>query len=154
MRRSDTSALRHLANLDRTVSEATSASLWAFATSDNLARYSLPAFFKVYRCVCCFMQSQSWLTTSQLTMGACPSADATVKPFATRPVLLSYTNAAPTVIKAPRIIPNKIRMVGAESYDEQRWKGFNLVYCPAKSLQARGVGPVRILEDHQHWVRA
>jgi hypothetical protein len=33
---------------------------------------------------------------------------ATVKPFATRPVLLSYTNAAPTVIKNPRIIPNKI----------------------------------------------
>jgi oxalate decarboxylase len=32
------------------------------------------------------MPSQSWLTTSQLTMGACPSADATVKPFATRPV--------------------------------------------------------------------
>jgi hypothetical protein len=45
-------------------------------------------------------------------MGACPSADATVKPLAARPVLLSYTNAAPTVIKAPRIIPNKIRMVG------------------------------------------
>ena len=34
---------------------------------------------------CCFMPSQSWLTTSQLTMGARPSADATVKPFATVP---------------------------------------------------------------------
>jgi hypothetical protein len=44
-------------------------------------------------------------------MGACPSADATVKPLAVRPVLLSYTNAAPTVINAPRIIPNKIRVV-------------------------------------------
>ena len=54
---------------------------------------------------CCFMPSQSWLTTSQLTMGACPSA--AVKPFAARPVLLSYTNEAPTVIKTPRIMPNK-----------------------------------------------
>ena len=58
------------------------------------------------------MPSQSWLTTSQLTKGACHSADATVKPFATRPVLLSYTNAAPTVIKSPRIIPNEICIAG------------------------------------------
>jgi hypothetical protein len=44
-------------------------------------------------------------------MGACPSVDATVKPLAARPVLPSYTNAAPTVIKAPRITPNKIPYV-------------------------------------------
>ena len=58
------------------------------------------------------MPSQSWLTTSQLTMGACPSADVTVKPLAARPVLLSYKNAAPMVSKTPKIIPNKICMVG------------------------------------------
>src|SRR5580700_3587897 len=68
---------------------------------------------------CCFMPSQSWLTTSQLTMGACPPADATVKPFAARPVLLSYTNAAPTVINAPSIIPNKIRIVGVSHRSER-----------------------------------
>ncbi len=34
------------------------------------------------------MPSQSWLTTSQLTVGACPSADATVKPFAARNTLI------------------------------------------------------------------
>ena len=70
---------------------------------------------------CCFMPSQSWLTTSQLTTGACPSAYATVKPFATRPVLLSYTNAAPTVIKTPRILPNKI-CIAAVSH---RFDGLN-----------------------------
>ena len=68
---------------------------------EDLARYSLPALFNVYRYGTQFLlhASQSWLTTSQLTMGACPSVDANVKPFATRPVLLSYTNAAPTVIR-------------------------------------------------------
>jgi hypothetical protein len=39
-------------------------------------------------------------------------ADATVKPFATRPVLLSYTNAAQTAIRTPSMIPNKICMAG------------------------------------------
>jgi hypothetical protein len=40
-------------------------------------------------------------------MGACPSADATVKPLAARPVLMSYTNAAPTVINVPESFPIK-----------------------------------------------
>ena len=42
--------------------------------------------------------------------------------------------------------------LGAESYDKQHWKSFNPVYRPTERFQARGVGPMRILEDHQHWI--
>ena len=45
--------------------------------------------------------------------------------------------------------PRRLEL-GAESYDQQHGKGFNPVHGPAERLQARGVGPMRILEDHQH----
>ena len=83
----------------------------------------------------CFMPSQSWLTTSQLTMGACPSADATVKPFATRPVLLSYTNAAPTAIRTPRIIPNKICLAGV-SHRSGRLNARTFTKATARSISS------------------
>jgi hypothetical protein len=42
--------------------------------------------------------------------------------------------------------------LGAESYDKQRWKSFNSVYRPTERFQTCGVGPMRILEDHEHWI--
>ena len=39
---------------------------------------------------------------------------------------------------------------GAESYDEQDRKGFNLVHRPTEHFQARWIDPMRILADHQH----
>jgi hypothetical protein len=81
---------------------------------EDLARYSLPAFFNVYRYVTQLLLHAVPVVAYHVPVdhGARPSADATVKPFAARPVLLSYTNAAPTVIKTPRIIPNKICIAG------------------------------------------
>ena len=37
-----------------------------------------------------------------------------------------------------------------EGHDQQHGKGSNPVHRPTKRFQARGVGPMRILEDHQH----
>ena len=45
--------------------------------------------------------------------------------------------------------PRRVEL-GAESYDEQHRKGFNSVHRPTERFQARGVDPMRILEDHQH----
>jgi hypothetical protein len=71
-------------------------------------------------------------------MGARPSADATVKPFAARPVLLSYTNAAPTVIKTPRKNLQDEHLPSA-------WGGAPAVANEAKSamvsLRSRLLGP-------------
>jgi len=41
-----------------------------------------------------------------------------------------------------------------ERHDQEHAKGAKPVHCPTDGLQARWVGPVRILEDHQHWVGA
>jgi hypothetical protein len=41
-----------------------------------------------------------------------------------------------------------------ERYDEQCAKGPNPVNDPTEKFQARGVGPMRILEDHQHRILA
>ena len=35
-------------------------------------------------------------------------------------------------------------------YDQQHRKGLNPIHGPTERFQARGVGPMRILEDHQH----
>jgi hypothetical protein len=40
--------------------------------------------------------------------------------------------------------------LGAERHNEQRRKSLDPGHGPAKHLQARGVSPMRILEDHQH----
>src|SRR5580693_1084678 len=45
--------------------------------------------------------------------------------------------------------PRRVEL-GAERHDEQRRKRFNPVHGPAEHLQARGVDPVQVLEDHQH----
>jgi len=37
-----------------------------------------------------------------------------------------------------------------ERYDQQRTEVSNPVHNPAERFQAGGVGPMRILEDHQH----
>ena len=37
-----------------------------------------------------------------------------------------------------------------ERHDQQHAKGPNPVHDPTEHFQARGVGPMRILEDHQH----
>ena len=49
--------------------------------------------------------------------------------------------------------PRRVEL-GAESYDEQRRKGFNSVHVLTEHFQACGVGPMRILEDHQHRILA
>ena len=49
--------------------------------------------------------------------------------------------------------PRRIEL-GAKSYDEQRRKGLNSIHGPTERFQARGVGPMRVLEDHQHWLLA
>ena len=41
-----------------------------------------------------------------------------------------------------------------ECYDQQDGKGPNPVHNPTEHLQTRGIGPVRILEDHQHRIGA
>ena len=41
--------------------------------------------------------------------------------------------------------PRRIEL-GAESYDEQHRKSFNLVHRPTENFQARGVDPMRIFE--------
>jgi hypothetical protein len=40
--------------------------------------------------------------------------------------------------------------LGAESYDEQHWKSFNLVHRSIEHFQARRIDPVCIFDDHQH----
>src|SRR5262249_51638640 len=40
----------------------------------------------------------------------------------------------------------------SECDDQQHAKGFYSFYGSAKRLQARGVDPMNILEDHQHWI--
>ena len=47
--------------------------------------------------------------------------------------------------------PRRVEL-GAESYNEQHRKGFNSVPRPTERFQARGVGPMRILEYHKHWI--
>jgi hypothetical protein len=37
-----------------------------------------------------------------------------------------------------------------ERHDQQHRKGRDPVHCPTQRFQACGVGPMRILEDHQH----
>ena len=37
------------------------------------------------------------------------------------------------------------------SHDQQHTKGSYPVHRSTERFKARGVGPVRILEDHQHW---
>src|ERR1700752_1823408 len=39
-----------------------------------------------------------------------------------------------------------------ERHDQQHWKGRDHVHNPTESFQARGVGPMRILKNHQHWI--
>src|SRR5262245_54500580 len=45
--------------------------------------------------------------------------------------------------------PGRVKL-WPERYNEQRAKGPNPVNNPTEHFQARGVGPMRILEDHQH----
>jgi hypothetical protein len=45
--------------------------------------------------------------------------------------------------------PRRVEL-GTERDDQQYRKGFNSVHRPAERFQARGVGPMCILEDHQH----
>ena len=41
-----------------------------------------------------------------------------------------------------------------ERHDQQHAKGRDPVHGPTEHFQARGVGPMRILEDHQHRILA
>ena len=41
---------------------------------------------------------------------------------------------------------------GRKRYNEQRRKGLNSIHGPTERFQARWVGPMRILADHQHRV--
>jgi hypothetical protein len=40
--------------------------------------------------------------------------------------------------------------LGTERDDQQYGKSFNPVHGPAEHLQARGLGPMGILENHEH----
>jgi hypothetical protein len=41
-----------------------------------------------------------------------------------------------------------------EGHDQQHGKDRALVHNSTEHFQARRVGPMRILENHQHWIRA
>jgi hypothetical protein len=43
--------------------------------------------------------------------------------------------------------PRRVEL-GAESYDQQYWKSFNLVYCSTEYFQACRIDPMRIFNDH------
>ena len=45
--------------------------------------------------------------------------------------------------------PGRIK-IRPECHDQQHTKAADPVHDPTKHFQARGVGPMRILEDHQH----
>ena len=47
--------------------------------------------------------------------------------------------------------PRRIEL-GTESYDQERRKGLNSIHGPTERFQARGVGPMCVLKDHQHWL--
>ena len=49
-----------------------------------------------------------------------------------------------------RLSYRRRRELRAKRHDQQHGESFDPVHRSAEHLQARGVGPVRILEDHQH----
>ena len=61
-----------------------------------------------------------------------------------------FTLPKPVKRQARHMRPSSPRRIelGAESYDEQHWKSFNLVHRPTEHFQARRIDPMRIFDDH------
>ena len=86
------------------------------------------------------------------TISAITSAGSSL--FPTRRAMMAAASRSPSRLSVRLVTCDRPTHggveLGAESYDEQHRKGFNSVHRPTERFQARGVGPMRILEDHQH----
>ena len=100
--------------------------------------------------------TNSGMPSVRSTISAITSAGSSLFPTRRAMMAAAFTLAKSVERQARHVRPSSPRRVelGAESYNEQHRKGFNSVNRPTERFQARGVGPMRILEDHQHRISA